>query len=89
MDKSPRRRRSGRRPQTITLRLERHHLTVIGLALETHERVAIERAGGNPSTPPAIAARRTRAHLHEALGPGDTFTQRIDKAFRRSIEEDK
>lgn len=42
-------------------------LSTIVLALETHERVHIERAKGNPDAPAAIAARRTLAKVRRLL----------------------
>lgn len=45
--------------------LNRLDLTTIALALETHERVHIERAGQD--SPPAIAARRTLLKIRGLL----------------------
>jgi hypothetical protein len=52
--------------------LNAQDLAVLILALESHERVHIERTG-NPDAPPAIAARKVRAKvrilLDAARGP--------------------
>ncbi len=42
-------------------------LTVLILALESHERVHIERTG-DPDAPPAIAARKVREKVRALLG---------------------